>query len=154
MNPGTGAEQVTGSDLMIRTLAIAVFCLLSLLPRVDAMCDAAEPKSSESGAIEIIAHRGASHDAPENTLESIELGWKQQADAVELDIMLSKDGRIAVIHDKDTKRLAGVDRLVVEQTLKNCELSTWADGKTLAGKGPGFLCSAACWPLSRRGNGC
>ena len=67
--------------------------------------------------MEIVAHRGASHDAPENTMAAFKLGWEQQADAVELDIMLSKDGRIVVIHDKDTKRVSGVDGPVVEQTL-------------------------------------
>ncbi|NCB09561.1 MAG: glycerophosphodiester phosphodiesterase, partial [Bacteroidia bacterium] len=52
----------------------------------------------------IIAHRGASFDAPENTVASAKLGWEQGADAVEIDIYLSKDNRVMVIHDKDTKR--------------------------------------------------
>ena len=51
-----------------------------------------------------IAHRGASHDAPENTVASAKLAWEQGADAVECDIYLSKDKRIMVMHDKDTKR--------------------------------------------------
>ena len=42
-------------------------------------------------AVEIIAHRGASHDAPENTLAAVNLGWKRNADAVEVDVFLSKD---------------------------------------------------------------
>jgi len=57
-----------------------------------------------SHATEIIGHRGASHDAPENTLKSFRLGFGQGADAVELDIHLTKDGRLAVIHDDNTKR--------------------------------------------------
>jgi glycerophosphoryl diester phosphodiesterase len=84
--------------------------------------------AAETLNVEIIAHRGASHDAPENTLESFQLGWKQNADAVELDIMLSKDGKIVVIHDKDTKRLAGVDRPVAEQSfeeLRNLDVGRW-----------------------------
>ncbi|MEA3213329.1 MAG: glycerophosphoryl diester phosphodiesterase [Chthoniobacter sp.] len=68
-------------------------------------------------ATEIVAHRGASQDAPENTVASFKLAWGQKADAGELDIHLTKDGRIVVIHDKTTKRTAGVDRNVVEQTL-------------------------------------
>jgi len=83
-------------------------------------------------ATEIIAHRGASFDAPENTLESFRLGWDQQADAVELDIMLSKDGRIVVIHDSSTKRLAGVDRPVVDQTfeeLRALDVGRWKDAR-------------------------
>ncbi len=70
-----------------------------------------------AGAVEIVAHRGASHDAPENTLPSVRLGWERNADAVEVDVYLSKDGKIVVIHDDNTKRTAGVDKPVVEQTL-------------------------------------
>jgi len=59
-------------------------------------------------AVDIVAHRGASFDAPENTVASAKLGWNQDADAVEIDIYLSKDGRIVVLHDPDTKRTTGV----------------------------------------------
>ncbi len=52
----------------------------------------------------IIAHRGASHLAPENTIASAKLAWELGADAVEIDVHLSKDNRVMVIHDKDTKR--------------------------------------------------
>ena len=69
-----------------------------------------------SNAAEIIAHRGASADAPENTLASLKLGFQQGADAGELDIHLSKDGKLVVLHDPDTKRTAGVDKKVVDQT--------------------------------------
>jgi glycerophosphoryl diester phosphodiesterase len=59
-------------------------------------------------AVEIIAHRGFSARAPENTLGAFELAWKNGSDACELDVYLTADGRTAVIHDKDTKRTAGV----------------------------------------------
>ena len=67
-------------------------------------------------AVEIIAHRGASQDAPENTLAAFQQAWEQGADAIELDIHLSKDGKIAVIHDKDTARVAGVKHEVARLT--------------------------------------
>lgn len=66
-------------------------------------------------AQEIIAHRGASADAPENSLEAFRLGWVQ-ADANELDVHLSRDGRLVVIHDASTKRTHKVDKPVVEQS--------------------------------------
>lgn len=66
---------------------------------------------------EIIAHRGASHDAPENSLAAFRLGWEQQADAVELDIRLSSDGHVVVMHDATTLRTGGYDKPVSEQTL-------------------------------------
>ena len=45
------------------------------------------------------AHRGASHEAPENTLAAFLLAAELEADGIELDVQLSKDGKILVIHD-------------------------------------------------------
>jgi glycerophosphoryl diester phosphodiesterase len=64
----------------------------------------------------IIAHRGASYDAPENTLAAVNLAWEKDAEAVEIDVHLSKDRKIMVIHDKDTKRTSGT-RMVVKESL-------------------------------------
>ena len=59
-----------------------------------------------------IAHRGASHDAPENTLSAFRLAFAQGADGVELDVRLSADGRAVVHHDADLQRTAGrADRI-------------------------------------------
>lgn len=55
----------------------------------------------------LIAHRGESLDAPENTLASINLAWERNADAVEIDVHLTADKKIAVIHDSNTRRTAG-----------------------------------------------
>ncbi len=57
-------------------------------------------------AQDIVAHRGASHDAPENTLAAFELAWHQKADAIEGDFFLTLDGQIVCIHDKDTARVS------------------------------------------------
>lgn len=65
----------------------------------------------------IVAHRGASRDAPANTIPAFELAWKQDADAVEGDFHLTKDGEIVCIHDGDTKRVAGRNLVVSESTL-------------------------------------
>ena len=78
----------------------------------------------------IVAHRGASYDAPENTLAAINLAWEQGADAVEIDVYLSADGHVVAVHDATTKRTAGVDRKVVEQTLeelKALDVGRWKD---------------------------
>ncbi len=47
----------------------------------------------------IIAHRGASADAPENTLAAFALAWEQGADAIETDLRLTADGVIVAHHD-------------------------------------------------------
>ena len=78
--------------------------------------------------MEIIAHRGASRDAPENTLAAIQLAWQQNADAVEVDVHLSRDGHLVVIHDDDTRILAGVKKKVANQTLaelKKLDVGRW-----------------------------
>jgi glycerophosphoryl diester phosphodiesterase len=66
-------------------------------------------------SMQVIAHRGASHLAPENTLASVELAWRLGADAVEVDVHLTRDGRIMAIHDETTDRTAGTC-LAVAQT--------------------------------------
>lgn len=65
----------------------------------------------------IIAHRGESFDAPENTMAAINLAWERNADAVEIDVHLSKDGKIVVIHDHNTWRVSGSFKNVKDHAL-------------------------------------
>jgi len=53
----------------------------------------------------VVAHRGASHAAPENTLAAFKLAWKEGADAIEGDFFLTKDQEIVCTHDRTTQRL-------------------------------------------------
>jgi glycerophosphoryl diester phosphodiesterase len=81
-------------------------------------------------AVDIVGHRGASFDAPENSLTSMKLAWKQDADGIETDIHLSKDNHIVVMHDYDTKRTGGVDKKIIDQTwdeLKGIDIGKWKD---------------------------
>ena len=64
------------------------------------------------------AHRGASAYAPENTLEAFRLGAEQGADGVELDVQLSKDGELVVIHDETIDRVSGGHGYVRDYTLE------------------------------------
>ncbi len=52
----------------------------------------------------IIGHRGASGDAPENTLGAFELALQLGADGIELDVRLTADGQVVVIHDATVER--------------------------------------------------
>jgi glycerophosphoryl diester phosphodiesterase len=56
--------------------------------------------------MKIVAHRGASAQAPENTLAAVRRAVELGADAVEVDVRLTRDGRLAVLHDDDTRRVA------------------------------------------------
>ncbi len=78
--------------------------------------------------VEIIAHRGASYDAPENTLAAIDLAWEQGADAVEVDVHCSRDGKVAVIHDSSLRKLARCAGKVAERTfaeLRQLNVGSW-----------------------------
>ena len=76
----------------------------------------------------IIAHRGASFDAPENTLAAFRLAWDEGADGVEGDFMLTADGQIVCFHDVDTQRVAGTARSSSESTfaeLASLDVGSW-----------------------------
>jgi len=68
--------------------------------------------------MKLIAHRGASADAPENTIAAFELAFVQRADGLELDVWLTKDSRVAVIHDRDLKRTLGKKARIDELTAR------------------------------------
>jgi glycerophosphoryl diester phosphodiesterase len=65
----------------------------------------------------IFAHRGASAHAPENTIAAFELALAQQADANELDVKLSADGQVIVIHDSAVDRTTNGHGKVQDMTL-------------------------------------
>lgn len=73
---------------------------------------------SNSRQIEVMAHRGSSLNAPENTMAAFELAIEQNSDYIELDIQQSKDGEIVVLHDPNLKRITGVDLNVYDATYK------------------------------------
>ena len=64
----------------------------------------------------IYAHRGASGYAPENTLRAFALAADMGADGVELDVQISKDGRLVVFHDDELSRLTGFTGSVADYT--------------------------------------
>lgn len=65
-----------------------------------------------------IAHRGASGYAPENTMAAFEKAWDMGADMLELDVQLSSDHQVVVIHDTKVNRTSGGKGLVQDLTLK------------------------------------
>ena len=69
----------------------------------------------------IFAHRGASQYAPENTLEAFGLAMEQGADGIELDVHLSADGELVVIHDETLERTTNGKGLVRDHTLKQLQ---------------------------------
>lgn len=97
----------------------------------------------------IVAHRGASFVAPENTVASIREAWKEGADGTELDVYLTKDGKIVSFHDKTTKRTTGEDLVVEEQTfetLRKLDAGSWKDPRWKGEKIPTLEESLAAIP--------
>ncbi|WP_211748570.1 glycerophosphodiester phosphodiesterase [Paenibacillus sp. Marseille-Q4541] len=78
----------------------------------------------------IIAHRGAKGEAPENTIAAFELALEQGCDAFELDIHLSQDGEIMVIHDDTVNRTTNGEGKVKDMTfseLRMLDAGQWFD---------------------------
>jgi glycerophosphoryl diester phosphodiesterase len=78
----------------------------------------------------VIAHRGASADAPENTIAAFELALEQGADGIELDVHLSADGHPVVIHDFTLERTTDGAGPVSNQRvrdLKRLDAGGWRD---------------------------
>ena len=66
----------------------------------------------------IFAHRGASAYAPENTVEAFALAMEQGADGIELDVQMTKDGQVVVIHDEIIDRVSDGTGAVRDYTLE------------------------------------
>ena len=71
----------------------------------------------------IIAHRGASAVAPENTIAAFEAAIAAGADGIEFDVRLTRDGVPVVIHDETLYRTHGVRRRVGDMTLSELNKS-------------------------------
>ncbi|MCA9265580.1 MAG: glycerophosphodiester phosphodiesterase [Planctomycetales bacterium] len=109
--------------------------------------------TSRASAQMFVAHRGASFDAPENTLAAFQLAWQQGADAVEGDFYLSKDGQIVCIHDKTTKRTAGVELVVADATLdelKRLDVGRWKSEEFVGQRIPTLLEVLATVPQGKK----
>ncbi len=117
--------------------AIALACLLSLHAFADGWAATNSPAQKLLGSTRplVIAHRGCSAMAPENTLLSFERGVASGADMVELDYHHSKDGELVVLHDftldrttDATNRWGGSKLKVADKTLaelKQLEAGKW-----------------------------
>jgi glycerophosphoryl diester phosphodiesterase len=83
---------------------------LALLPAIDGL-------QVDDQKIEIMAHRGYVSKGPENTIEAIQGAIEAHADYAEIDVLETKDGDLAVIHDTNLKRLTGSHAQVYDLTM-------------------------------------
>jgi glycerophosphoryl diester phosphodiesterase len=78
--------------------------------------------------VAVTAHRGSSVTAPENTLSAVSQAIADGADYAEIDVQLSADSAVVVIHDVDVRRVAGISGLVSDMTLaelRQLDVGSW-----------------------------
>ncbi len=103
----------------------------------------------------LIAHRGGSLEAPENTLEAFERAAALGAVAIETDVHLSADGVVMVFHDDDTARITGVPGTIEARTLAELQAldAGWGftpdGGRTFPWRGKGVRIPTLADALAR-----
>lgn len=80
-----------------------------------------ESVKSKGLRMRVIAHRGLTSAAPENTASSIIAAANKKIEYAELDVQETKDGYVVLMHDKSLKRVAGVNKCVGDMTYKQLE---------------------------------
>ena len=105
-------------------LAASVAALIVMLLAAYFITRSIDPEQSAA----IIAHRGASGSAPENTMAAFERAIADGADWIELDVQENADGTVVIAHDSDFMKLARVDLKVWNATdddLREIDIGTW-----------------------------
>lgn len=112
--------------------------LLATVVAVSAVMGSVPAAASAAGHVDVVAHRGASGDAPENTLAAIREAARQEADWAEIDVVMSGDGVPVLLHDTNLARTTDVEQkfpdrapwLVEDFTvaeLKQLDAGSWFD---------------------------
>jgi glycerophosphoryl diester phosphodiesterase len=101
----------------------------------------------------VIGHRGASREAPENTIASFLLAFEQGADGIEADFRLTADGEIVCLHDDSTGRTAGADLRVDQSSweeLHRLDVGQWKGEAWRGEQIPSLNQVLACLPADKR----
>ena len=95
---------------------------------------AAESIAQDNGphsTVQVIAHRGSSGAAPENTVAAVQLALQQDADVVENDIQRTADGALVIVHDTTLARTTDVEAVFPDRAPWNVRDFTLAEIKQL-----------------------
>lgn len=161
--------------MSIRSLQRSVLTLLGLFAcalltttTLRGVADAdVRPHADQRADPTIVAHRGASGYAPENTLPAVRLGIAMDVDKVEVDVQQTKDGKLVVMHDTTLDRTTDVEKVFPKRAhdhvgdftfdeIRKLDAGSWKGAKyagtrvptlgevmdTLAGAGVGLLLEA------------
>ena len=127
---------------MALTLA-ALFAAPAATAQEDALFRDADGQPSS------VAHRGASGDAPENTLAAFSLAQEQGADFIEADVQRTRDGKLVVFHDADLRRTTNVGQIFSSRRrspvgsftlaeLRRLDAGSWNDARFAGERIPSF----------------
>jgi glycerophosphoryl diester phosphodiesterase len=114
------AKPIFESKMLRKSLIVLILVLFSInLVNIVSSINQRTPLEILNYPV-IVAHRGASFDAPENTIAAIEYAILAQADYVEIDVRMTKDHVPIIIHDKTTGRTTNdtSNRVVKDLTLE------------------------------------
>lgn len=100
---------MSGRAASARSAALVGTCVLALAGPAAAPAPHAAQRAS--GAAVVVAHRGASGYAPENTLEAVDRAHALGAQWVENDVQRTRDGQLVVLHDTELKRTTDVEQV-------------------------------------------
>ena len=96
--------------------ARALAAVLAVLLPVIAALGLSTPAVATEQPVDVVAHRGSSGAAPENTLAAVRLAISQKADVVENDIQRTRDGELVIMHDTTLARTTNVEQVFPDRT--------------------------------------
>ncbi|WP_121257264.1 glycerophosphodiester phosphodiesterase [Nocardioides ferulae] len=104
--------------------------LLAALPLL-ALAGPADAAPASRSEVDVVAHRGSSGAAPENTLAAVELALAHRSDVVENDIQRTKDGELVIVHDTTLTRTTDVEQVFPDRAPWNVRDFTLAEIRRL-----------------------
>jgi glycerophosphoryl diester phosphodiesterase len=115
---------------MSRT-ARALGAFLAVTVAMLAVIGLATSASAAESEVDVVAHRGSSGAAPENTLAAVQLAIRQKSDVVENDIQRTRDGELVIMHDLTLARTTDVEQVFPDRAPWNVRDFTLAEIKQL-----------------------
>lgn len=133
------AMKITKKILLTMTISLFIFLVISFLIPLIKFKTTNISKNINTKEIKIIGHRGASGLAPENTSASFNKAIEIGVDIIELDIHLSSDNQLIVMHDSNIKRTTNgtgeIENLTLAE-IKKLDAGSWYDEKYRTEKVP------------------
>jgi glycerophosphoryl diester phosphodiesterase len=128
--PGQGSGAILDSDKPVSpwNRRLAWFSLLLCLLMPLAVWTKLSSYVTDRPPVQVTAHRGHARAAPENTLSAMRKAIESGADYAEMDVQLTADGKIVLLHDRDFKRVAGVSRRLSDLSydeVRRLDVGSW-----------------------------